>query len=233
MDIAKRLKSLRKAHKYTQADLSKALGIPIGTYRNWEQGINTPDTPTVVKIADYFGVSTDEVLGRLDSYVEAAAAKVEIQLQRPKIVDGSVTLTGSGSFSARGEVIGPKSIPILGTIAAGIPLYAEQSVEGYLAVPPHWPVNYALRVKGESMIGAGIPDGSLVLCKAQQDVDNGQIAACIVDGEEATLKRVRRYGDVLVLQPENPAFAERTFAGEDRAVVSIQGLAIKVIRDVM
>ena len=83
------------------------------------------------------------------------------------------------------------------------------------------------------MIGAGIPDGSLVLCKAQQDVDNGQIAVCIVDGEEATLKRVRRYGDVLVLQPENPAFTERAYAGDERAIVSIQGLAIKVIREVM
>lgn len=166
MDIAKRLKSLRKAHKYTQADLSKALGIPIGTYRNWEQGINTPDTPTVVRIADYFGVSTDEVLGRLDSYVEASAAQVEIQLQRPKIVDGSATLTGSGSLSARGEVIGPKPIPILGTIAAGVPIYADQNVEGYLSAPPHWRVDFALRVKGESMIGAGVPDGSFVLCRS-------------------------------------------------------------------
>lgn len=89
MGANENLKSRRKEKGYTQQTIADRLGVSLGTYRNWEQGINTPDTPTVVKIADYFCVSTDEVLGRLDSYVEASAAKVEIQLQRPKIVDGT------------------------------------------------------------------------------------------------------------------------------------------------
>lgn len=216
--------------EYSVTELAIKLGMSKQSISAYHLGTRTPKRPTITHIANTLNVNPAWLLG-----YDAQKYRVVHQASGhgETVIDGSATLTGSGYFSARGEVIGPKSIPILGTIAAGIPLYAEQYVEGYLAVPPHWPVNYALRVKGESMIGAGIPDGSLVLCKAQQDVDNGQIAVCIVDGEEATLKRVRRYGDVLVLQPENPAFAERTFAGEDRAVVSIQGLAIKVIRDVM
>lgn len=231
MDISKRLKTLRKARKYTQAALSDELGIPIGTYRNWEQGINTPDTPTVIRIADFFGVSTDEVLGRIDANIEAQPGVAVTTAVNPIYVDGSATLTGSSSLTARGDAT--KSIPILGTIAAGVPITAVQHIEGYLSVPPYWHADYALRVKGDSMTGASIPDGSLVLCRRQGDVENGQIAVCIVDGEEGTLKRIRRYGDTLVLQPENPAHKERAFTGEARADVMIQGLALKVIKDVL
>lgn len=125
-----------------------------------------------------------------------------------------------------------KQIPLLGTIAAGEPIYAEQNIETYLCTPDSWRVDFALRVKGESMIGAGIPDGSVVLCKAQQDVDDGQIAVCIVNGDEATLKRVRRFDDYLVLHPENPAMEDIRFKGKDRAIVAIMGRALKVLKDV-
>ena len=219
--FAKRLRELIEERDMTYEALSKATGINPQTLNRWALGQRTPKVTAINPVAESFGVNPLWLFG------------YDVPKEPPVYVDGSATLTSSVSLSDRGEVIGPKSIPILGTIAAGIPLYCEQSVEGYIAVPPHWQVNYALRVKGESMIGASIPDGSLVLCKAQQDVDNGQIAVCIVDGEEATLKRVRRYGDVLVLQPENPAFEERTFAGENKDQVTIQGLAIKVIKDVM
>ena len=214
--FAKRLRELMNEREMTYEALSKATAIKPQTLNRWALGQRTPKVTAINPVAEAFGVNPLWLFG------------YDVP-KDPPVYDNATTITGS----ARGEVIRPKSIPILGTIAAGTPLYAEQYVEGYIAVPPHWPVNYALRVKGESMIGAGIPDGSLVLCKAQQDVDNGQIAVCIVDGEEATLKRVRRYGDVLVLQPENPAFEERTFAGENKDQVTIQGLAIKVIKDVM
>lgn len=123
-------------------------------------------------------------------------------------------------------------IPLLGTIAAGVPLLAEQNIEGYLSVPESWNVDYALRVKGESMINAGIPDKSIVLCRRQEDVDDGQIAVCIVDGDEATLKRVKRYDSILVLHPENSALPDMVFKGKDQSLVKIVGLARKVVRDV-
>ena len=122
-------------------------------------------------------------------------------------------------------------IPICGTIAAGAPIYACQDIEQYLVGPVLWGVNFGLRVKGTSMIGADIPDGSIVLCKSQEDVDDGEIAVCIIDGEEATLKRVRRYAGVLVLHPENPSMEDYVFTGKEKATVKIIGLAKKVIKD--
>lgn len=215
-EIGQNIRRIREGRSMTAEQVAFQLGMTKSNYSKYERGlIKRIDREFFIKLSAILMCPVRDLTGHNDA--------------DPPVYDNATTITGS----ARGEVIRPKSIPILGTIAAGTPLYAEQYVEGYIAVPPHWPVNYALRVKGESMIGAGIPDGSLVLCKAQQDVDNGQIAVCIVDGEEATLKRVRRYGDVLVLQPENPAFEERTFAGENKDQVTIQGLAIKVIKDVM
>lgn len=123
-------------------------------------------------------------------------------------------------------------IPILGTIAAGEPIFAEQNIEAYLSAPIEWSVDYALRVRGESMVNAGIPDGALVLCRRQADVDDGEIAVCIVDGENATLKRVKRYADILVLHPENPAFEDQVFKGKEKSIVKIVGLAKKVIREI-
>lgn len=125
-----------------------------------------------------------------------------------------------------------RKIPIIGTIVAGTPLYAEQHVEHYCTVPTAWDIDYGLKARGMSMVDADIPDGSIVLCKHQQDVDDGQIAVCIIDGENATLKRIKRYGDILVLHPENPDFKDLIFKGRDKNDVKIVGHVLKVIKDV-
>lgn len=101
-------------------------------------------------------------------------------------------------------------VPIYGTIPAGYPNYAEQYIEDYLPVTVLHPEEYlCLRVKGDSMIGAGIVDGSKVLIHKQSTADNGQIVACRVNGDEATLKRFKQQGNTVVLMPENPSYDPR------------------------
>ena len=123
-------------------------------------------------------------------------------------------------------------IPLCGTIAAGVPITAIQNIDYYLCVPPEWHVDFALHIKGDSMIDLGIEDGSIALCKSQDVVENGQIAVCLIDGEEATLKRVYDDGTVISLIAANSKYHPRTFKGAQRKQVQIQGLCKKVIRDI-
>jgi repressor LexA len=99
-----------------------------------------------------------------------------------------------------------KKIPVVGTIAAGQPLYAEENIVGYECVQKDQDIDFCLIVKGDSMINAGIHDGDIVFIRKQSDVENGEIAAVIIDGQEATLKRVYKTGDAVILRSENPKY---------------------------
>ena len=98
-------------------------------------------------------------------------------------------------------------IPVYGTIAAGQPIFADENIIDYIATTHAIPTEYfALKVRGTSMIGAGIPDGAYVTIKKQNTAENGDIVACRINGEEATLKRFRQQGSTVVLMPENPEY---------------------------
>lgn len=108
-------------------------------------------------------------------------------------------------------------IPIVGKIPAGYPVLAEENIEGYMPTMVKNPNEYFyLRVSGVSMINAGIPDGALVLIHKQQCAENGEIVACRVNGDEATLKRFKPVNnDTVVLMPENPDFQPIIVSGKD------------------
>ncbi|XOQ49657.1 MAG: hypothetical protein ACFWUM_12275 [Eubacteriales bacterium] len=125
-------------------------------------------------------------------------------------------------------------VPIVGTIPAGAPVLATENVEGYMPTLVKNPEEYfALRVHGKSMINAGIPDGSLVLIHQQPCAENGQIVACRINGDEATLKRFKQIGDTVVLMPENPDFQPIVVKCSDfeNGYAEIIGIAKQVITD--
>ncbi len=98
-------------------------------------------------------------------------------------------------------------VAVFGTIPAGVPAFAEQYIEDYIPTVLKNPEEYfCLRVKGRSMINAGIPDGCRVLLHKQHTAENGSIIACRIDGSDATLKRFRQDGKNVILMPENPDF---------------------------
>lgn len=125
-----------------------------------------------------------------------------------------------------------KKIPIIGSIHAGTPVLAVENIEGYEWVDSNDISSsheyFYLRVEGNSMINARIFDGDLVFVRKQEDIDHGDIAVVMIDQETATLKRVLKKGEFIVLQPENPAYESQIFTGEEQNRLHIIGKVLHV-----
>lgn len=120
-----------------------------------------------------------------------------------------------------------RAVPMLGSVACGEPVYAEQDFCGYELAEEGVDADFCLRASGDSMIGARIYDGDIVFVRAQDAVEDGQIAVVII-GEEATLKRFYydKAGQKVILAPENPRYAPLVFSGEELETVRILGRAV-------
>ena len=118
-----------------------------------------------------------------------------------------------------------RKIPLVGTIACGAPILAEEHIEEYIDIPKHITADFALTCKGDSMINARIFDGDIVYIHQQETVENGEIAAVLIDGE-ATLKRVQLFDDHISLEPENPQYRPLVFWGEEMNTIHILGKAV-------
>jgi repressor LexA len=146
----------------------------------------------------------------------------------PSVIEGSL---GRVPQVAEGESLPQTvSVPVMGRIAAGVPIEAIQTRLDTIEVPPELLTkgeHYALEVKGDSMIDAGILDGDTIILRKCEDASNGDIVVALVDEEEATLKRLRRRGDSIALEAANAAYETRIF-GPDR--VRVQGRLVGLIR---
>lgn len=199
------LRRLRKQDGLTQTELGKALGLSYSTISMYERGEREPDFETLEVIADYFNVSMD--------YLHAKESK-------KSLADSCIPATAM--------------LPIYGCIPAGAPSLAEECIEGYMPTSVPNPDEYFyLRVKGDSMIGAGIIDGCKVLIHQQNTADDGQIVACRVNSDEATLKRFKSHGSVILLKPENSAYDERIVPIEDfnNGYAQIIGVVKQIVID--
>ena len=119
-----------------------------------------------------------------------------------------------------------KKRPRLGSISCGTPIASEENFDGYDDVPENIQCDFTLKCEGDSMIGARILDGDIVYIKQQNTVEQGEIAAVLVDGTEKLLKRVYVYSDSVVLQAENPIYPPLVFSKEDMNRVFIIGKAV-------
>jgi repressor LexA len=146
----------------------------------------------------------------------------------PSVIEGSlgrVRVEGGGDASS-----GNVAVPVMGRIAAGVPIEAIQHRSRTIDVPPELLTkgeHFALEVKGDSMIEAGILEGDVIILRRTETANNGDIVVALVDREEATLKRLRRRGDSIALEAANPAYETRIF-GPDR--VDVQGTLVGLIR---
>jgi repressor LexA len=122
-------------------------------------------------------------------------------------------------------------LPVMGRIAAGVPIEAISEVSHHVAVPGSMlsgkGQHYALEVKGDSMIEAGINDGDIVVIREQSTAENGDIVVALVEDHEATLKRFRRRGNMIALEAANPAYETRVFPDH---LVKVQGRLVGLIR---
>ena len=122
-----------------------------------------------------------------------------------------------------------KKIPIIGTIAAGEPILAVENIEDYIDLDEKINADFALRVKGDSMVGANIFDGDIVFIRKQSDVDDGEIAAVIID-DSATLKRVFKFENSVILRAENPKYKPISLNGDKS--VYIVGKAVYELSEI-
>ena len=148
----------------------------------------------------------------------------------PSVIEGTLGKVRSSSAGSDNDGERPVSVPVMGRIAAGTPISAIQNHSHTIAVPPDMlgtGEHFALEVRGDSMIEAGILDGDIALIKMSEAADTGDIVVALIDEEEATLKRFRRRGASIALEAANPAYETRIF-GPDR--IRIQGRLVGLIR---
>lgn len=200
MKKGERIRSRREALGITQTELADALSTTKQNIYKYENGIIS-------------NIPSDKI-----------EAMAEILHTTPAYLMGWEDEEALPSNVSRIEPM--RKIPLVGQIACGMPILAEQNVEDYVDLPGHIRADFALTCKGESMIGAGIRSGDIVYIRQQEEVENGQIAAVMVGEEEATLKRFYAQDGAVQLIAENPAIQPQVFIGQDREKIHIVGLAV-------
>ena len=168
-----------------------------------------------------------EVIRLPDAYVPRAGR----QRFSPSVIEGDLgKVRAPASIAPEQEPSRSISIPVMGRIAAGTPISAIQNRSHTVDVSPEFlshGEHFALEVRGDSMIEAGIFDGDLVVIRKQESADSGDIVVALIDDEEATLKRLRKRGSSIALEAANPAYETRVL-GPDR--VKIQGRLVNLMR---
>lgn len=196
------LSARRKKLGLTQKEVAEMVGVAEGTVSRWESG----------EIAN---MRRDRIAMYAKALKTSPAFIMTGEEEKPEVPPGFEPL--------------PRTVrrPIVGDIACGDPITAEQNIQDYAEVPEQFHCDFCLRCKGDSMIDAGIHDGDVVYIHIQPQVENGQIAAVRIDGE-ATLKRVfwDEQQQVLQLAPCNPAMAPLIYTGPILDTVQIEGLAV-------
>ncbi len=148
----------------------------------------------------------------------------------PKVIRGDRTDPPRGALPV--QAVHALELPVMGRIAAGVPIEAISEVSHHVAVPGSMlsgrGSHYALEVKGDSMIEAGINDGDIVVIREQTTAENGDIVVALVEDSEATLKRFRRKGSTIALEAANPAYETRVFPDH---LVKVQGRLVGLIRN--
>lgn len=200
MILSNNLRKFLKLHRMNSNELARKLDIPESTVANWTTGQNYPRIDKIQLMADYFGI-------------------------RKSDLTEDKTSNDSGLVKVEQNVL----IPVIGQIACGDPITAEENIEEYRERPatnlPQGELFY-LKAKGDSM-EPRIPDESYVLIREQADVENGEITAVLVNGEtEATLKKVRKLNDVVLLEALNEAYEPYIVNKENPA--RILGKAVEV-----
>jgi repressor LexA len=197
-NTAERLAEALKIKNIKQAELVRRTGIPKSAISSYLSGKYEPKQINISKISNALGVSESWLMG------------FDVEMDKP---------TKPGNLMALPET---RKIPMIGEISCGTPKYAAQEFE-YVDGPVK--ADFCLTARGDSMINARIYDGDIVFCHAQDSVENGEIAAVIID-DEATLKRFRQVQGTVILSAENPKYQDLVYTGAQINSIRVIGKAI-------
>lgn len=208
-DMAQKIKDLRISQNLTLEQVANEVGVGKSTVRKWETGmIANMRRDKIASLAKALHTTPAYLMGWID------------EPHREITVDNLFRIE-------------TKQFPLLGNIACGEPIFAEQNFEAYVEAGANVHADFCLRAKGDSMIGARIQDGDIVFIKKQEMVDDGEIAAVLIE-DEATLKRVYYDEEAGVLQlfAENPQYKTMRFSGEELDHIRIIGKAVAFQSDI-
>jgi len=191
-----RIKQLRKQKGMTQKECATLLQVAHSTFSYWENGTHEPDTDTIKKIADYFGVSIDYLLGNSSNLIPDEEKGVKI--------------------------------PVLGRIPAGIPVEAIEDLVDWEEIPSNWTRGnqeyFALKIRGDSMSPKYLNGDTVIFLKVE-DCENGAECAVIVNGQDATFKKVIKHRTGIMLQPLNTTEYEPVFYSADE----IEEMPVRIV----
>lgn len=211
MTVGEKIREARLKKGYTQTELAELLGYKSRSSINKIE-VEGRDIPrsSVIKFAKALDVTPAYLMGWEEETTEQSLYDRFDNLHPVKL----------------------KRFPLLGEIACGEPIYAEEDHESYVSADADIRADFCLKAKGDSMINADIHDGDVVFIRSQSMVENGEIAAVIIE-DEATLKRVYydRENNRLQLIAENPRYAPLVYTGEELNYIRILGKAVTLMRE--
>ena len=200
MEIKDILKNRRTELGLTQLDVANAVGVSEATVSRWESGdIANMKRSRIASLASVLKMSPSIIMGWNEEHEAHMPSNI---IPMPAM----------------------RKVPLVGSIACGTPILAEENLDGTVEAPDHVRADFALRCKGDSMINARIFDGDIVYIRQQESVEHGEIAAVLI-GDEATLKRVYIYDDCISLEAENPQYKPMVYRGEEMNNIRILGKA--------
>ena len=174
--------ALCQARGISRSRAAQEMGLSNSTVTKWKNTGATPSGETLARVSAYFGVPVGELLGK-------AVPSVQEERMMP---------VGAVPFDPA------LTAPLLGTVRAGLPMYAEENIEGYIPITRKDGARYFwLRVRGDSMNAAGMNEGDQILVREQPEVENGEIAVVLVNDDEATVKTFRQEGNLVILTPRS------------------------------
>ena len=208
MNLSRNLRYLRRKYDYSQDYIAELLGYKsYTTIQKWESGDSEPSIAKLSRLAELYKVDLDSLMNK--------DLSVEDSDTIPNIYP-----------------IEKKKFPLLGNVACGQPTLANENFEGYIESGSNIHADFCLRAKGDSMVNARILDGDIVFIRKQEMVENGEIAAVLID-DEATLKRFYMSNDLVQLIAENPTIPPMIYKKEDLNGIRILGKAIAFQSDVI
>lgn len=225
MTLGDFLSEYRHEHDLSQREFAQICSLSNGYISILEKGKNPntgkaiiPTLPALQKLADGMNISLTEFIGKIDDI------PVNIDSEEP---DEDV------QYFDNVYPISAKSFPMLGDIACGQPITVNEERELYVNAGTDVHADFCLRCKGDSMIGARIYDGDIVFIRKQEIVDNGEIAAVVIN-DEATLKRVSYFPEknIIILKAENPKYEDLVYTGEQLDHIVILGKAVAFQSDI-
>ena len=203
--MAENIKYYMQKKNKPRNEICDDLGIKYSTFSDWGNGKKYPRIDKIEMLANYFGIEKSDLVEKRNT-IPADAIPYE---PVPTVL-----------------------IPLVGAVNCGSPIFAEDNIEDHIPTPAADVLTgetyFWLKAKGNSMINVGIHDGDFLFIRQQSDVDSGDIAVVAINGDDATLKRVIKKENSLVLQPENPAYETKIYVGSEVDNICIRGRLMKV-----